>query len=142
MTHQVHGSTKSHVRTGLLALAAGSALALPHAAQAQEDPAPMLQWFECRFADMERRMPDFFMSGWGSVWLPPVSKGYISPRDANQNSFSAGYDPPSPPENPVPLRPPGRRFASPRTLPAPVGTCCCPRETSCTMSPCLQRGPW
>ncbi len=93
MTHQVHGCTKSHVRTGLLALAAGSALALPHAAQAQEDPAPMLQWFECRFADMERRMPDFFMSGWGSVWLPPVSKGYISPRDANQNSFSAGYDP-------------------------------------------------
>jgi len=63
------------------------------AAHAQEDPPAMLQWFECRWYDMERRMPDYFLSGWGSVWLPPVSRGYVHPLQANQNGFSAGYDP-------------------------------------------------
>jgi len=66
-------------------------MATPALAQA-DDPAPMLQWFECRWQDMERRLPDYFLTGYGSVWLPPVSRGYLSPRDANQNSFSAGYD--------------------------------------------------
>ncbi len=45
----------------------------------------MLQWFETRWSDMERRMPDAFMSGYGATWLPPVSKS----RSAN----SVGYDP-------------------------------------------------
>ncbi len=38
-------------------------------------------------------MPDFFMAGYGSVWLPPVSRGYVWPGSANQNGTSAGYDP-------------------------------------------------
>ncbi len=73
-----------------VAMIAGSCFAMP--AIAQEDPAPILQWFECRWQDMERRIPDYFMTGYGAVWLPPVSRGYLNPRDANQNSFSAGYD--------------------------------------------------
>ncbi len=77
--------------TALLAFAGIASLCGP--ALAQEDPAPTLQWFECRWYDMERRMGDYFMAGYGSVWLPPVSRGYVDPRSANQNSFSAGYDP-------------------------------------------------
>ena len=76
----------------LLALAGIAAFARPALAQV-DDPAPMLQWFECRWYDMERRMGDYFMAGYGSVWLPPVSRGYVDPLTPNQNSFSAGYDP-------------------------------------------------
>jgi glycosidase len=87
--------SRQHRVATLLALAAGAAsvMGTSSTALAQEDPPPMLQWFECRWNDMERRMPDYFIAGFGAVWLPPVSKGYLNPRDVNQNSFSAGYDP-------------------------------------------------
>lgn len=67
------------------ATATGSALA-------QESPSPILQWFECRWPDMERRMSDYFAAGYGAVWLPPASRGYLPPSNPNQNSSSAGYD--------------------------------------------------
>ncbi|MFN9992484.1 MAG: hypothetical protein ACK54H_04000 [Phycisphaerales bacterium] len=54
-----------------------------------ENPPVMLQWFETRWTDMERRMPDWFIAGYGSTWLPPVSRGRSNP---NTNSTSAGYD--------------------------------------------------
>lgn len=86
-------SMSKRVRVAPLALALLAGACLSSVARAQgEDPAPMLQWFETRWQDMERRMPDYFMTGYGAVWLPPVSRGYLNPRDANQNSFSAGYD--------------------------------------------------
>ncbi|MBS0198311.1 MAG: hypothetical protein JSR77_16280 [Planctomycetes bacterium] len=58
----------------------------------QESPAPMLQWFESPWSSMERKMPDFFLAGYGSAWVPPVSRGYVWPGSSNQNSTSAGYD--------------------------------------------------
>ena len=54
-----------------------------------ENPPVMLQWFETRWTDMERRMPDWFAAGYGTVWVPPVSRGRSSP---GSNSTSAGYD--------------------------------------------------
>jgi alpha-amylase len=81
----------------LIALAAGAVAALSastaNAQISDENPAPMLQWFETRWSDMARRMPDYFVAGWGKVWLPPVSRGYVWPGSANQNGDSAGYDP-------------------------------------------------
>ncbi len=44
----------------------------------------MLQWFELSWNRMERRMPDFFMAGYGSTWVAPISK-------ANDPS-SPGFD--------------------------------------------------
>ncbi len=52
-------------------------------ALAQANPV-MLQWFETEWDDIERRTPDFFIAGYGSVWLPPPSKASYQ---------SAGYDP-------------------------------------------------
>jgi hypothetical protein len=66
--------------TGLaLALVAGPAAV----ASARADPV-ILQWFETEWDDIERRMPDFFLAGYGAVWLPPPSKASYQ---------SAGYDP-------------------------------------------------
>ncbi len=45
----------------------------------------MLQWFECKWTDMEKRVPDWFMAGYGSVWLPPAAKC--------TDAGSAGYNP-------------------------------------------------
>jgi glycosidase len=89
-----HTQRRSRV-VSLAALAGAACVSMltPSPALAQgEDPSAMLQWFECRWSDMERRMSDYFVAGYGSVWLPPVSRGYQNPRAANQNSFSAGYD--------------------------------------------------
>ncbi len=78
---------------GLAVMVAAAGLALPtQAARAQDNPV-ILQWFETRWADMERRMPDFFAAGYGALWLPPVTRGYVDPTIGNQNSSSAGYDP-------------------------------------------------
>ncbi len=52
----------------------------------------MMQWFETPWTDMEHRMPDWFVAGYGSTWLPPVSRGYLWPGASDQNSSSAGYD--------------------------------------------------
>ncbi|MBX7105069.1 MAG: hypothetical protein K1X57_13370 [Gemmataceae bacterium] len=45
----------------------------------------MLQWFESTYATMERRMVDFFRTGYGGIWSPP-------PGRADQGNFSVGYD--------------------------------------------------
>ena len=71
---RTHGRTQRimSLPAALMLLAGIAAVASPARAQV-DDPAPMLQWFECRWYDMERRMGDYFMAGYGSVWLPPVS---------------------------------------------------------------------
>lgn len=81
-------------RATALVLAAGLAGMCTNASGQgwEENPPVMMQWFEVRWADMERRMPDWFAAGYGSVWLPPVSRGYLNPTDLDQNSKSAGYD--------------------------------------------------
>jgi len=91
-------SSRNRFGTGGLTVAAAIALAgtlsvVSGASAADENPAPMLQWFECPWNVMERRMVDIFVSGYGSVWVPPPSKAYVWPGSSNQNSASAGYDP-------------------------------------------------
>jgi alpha-amylase len=58
-------------------------------AQANDNPV-ILQWFETRWADMERRMPDAFIAGYGATWIPPVSLGGSNP---SGNTDTVGYDP-------------------------------------------------
>jgi glycosidase len=64
-----------------LAIIAGSA-------SGQNEFPSMLQWFELEWRDMERRIPDFFLAGYGSTWLPPISRA-VAPNGAK----SPGYDP-------------------------------------------------
>jgi hypothetical protein len=45
----------------------------------------MLQWFDGSWRTMERRAPDIFMAGYGSVWIPPGSR-------ADSGNQSVGYD--------------------------------------------------
>lgn len=45
----------------------------------------MLQWFDGSWRTMERRAPDIFMAGYGSIWIPPGSR-------ADSGNFSVGYD--------------------------------------------------
>src|SRR5262245_48375992 len=87
-------TSRRHRSTHLICLLAGAAsLAIPAvSARAQENPPVILQWFECRWPDIERRMSDFFVAGYGAAWLPPISRGYVPPTAPNQNSSSAGYD--------------------------------------------------
>lgn len=77
----VVGDRKVREAMVMLAMAAGSALPL---APVQADPPVILQWFESRWTDMERRIPDFFLAGYGAAWLPPPSKASAT--------GSAGYD--------------------------------------------------
>jgi len=49
-----------------------------------DEIAAMLQWFETRWSDAERRVADLFLAGYEGVWLPPPSKA----RDPS----SVGYD--------------------------------------------------
>ena len=75
----------------VVAMLAGMA---PAGAQIDRPDKPiLLQWFETKWTDMERRVPDWFAAGYDAVWLPPVSRGYVDPRNSNQNGDSAGYDP-------------------------------------------------
>lgn len=76
----------------LVVLAAGGIAPTARAQNWDENPPVIMQWFECPWQDMERRMPDWFLAGYGAVWLPPVSRGYMPPTQSNQNSTSAGYD--------------------------------------------------
>lgn len=70
-------------RRGITAFSIVLALGTAGEASAQANPV-FLQWFEVEWDDIERRVPDFFMAGYGAVWLPPPSKAsYQSP----------GYDP-------------------------------------------------
>ncbi|MCC6676479.1 MAG: hypothetical protein IT436_04985 [Phycisphaerales bacterium] len=70
-------------RSRAVALAAGVAFATPVASSANDNPV-ILQWFEAKWTDMERRAPDFFIAGYGGVWIPPATKG--------SSTGSAGYD--------------------------------------------------
>ncbi|MGP1346746.1 MAG: hypothetical protein ACTS3F_08790 [Phycisphaerales bacterium] len=77
----------------LLALA-GSALT-GVVADAATDSAPgpaILQWFETGYPNVERKMPDFFMAGYGAVWFPPnrVAADPSSPGYDEFNKFSLG----------------------------------------------------
>lgn len=64
----------SSSRRGIRAIGAGSLL-LAAAAGAHAQPSEaMLQWFELSWENMEYRMPDFFVAGYGGVWLPPPWK--------------------------------------------------------------------
>ena len=66
------------IASALLALAGSSSVL------AANDPPVMLQWFEVRWEYIEHRMPDFFLAGYGSTWLPPAAKA--------SSTGSAGYD--------------------------------------------------
>ena len=70
-------------------VACAAAFCISLSAQAQESLV-MLQWFESRWSDIEHRMPDFFVAGYGATWIPPVSRTGIGPTG---NGDSAGYDP-------------------------------------------------
>lgn len=67
--------------TSIAAIAAAGLVGLPACG---DDRPVMLHWFEQPWRDLERRVPDFFKAGYGSVWLPPPGKG------ASTNSV--GYD--------------------------------------------------
>jgi glycosidase len=70
---------RARFRPALLALAAGTAPTL-----GQGISPVYLQWWELKWTDMEHRTPDFFVSGYGALWLPPIHKA------ASTNSV--GYD--------------------------------------------------
>lgn len=44
----------------------------------------ILQWFELSWNRMERRIPDFFIAGYGATWVAPISKA--------SDSTSPGFD--------------------------------------------------
>ncbi len=70
------------IKPALLALFAGCAFASPALAQAINPV--YLQWWEVKWTDMEHRTPDFFIGGYGALWLPPISKA--------GSTNSVGYD--------------------------------------------------
>jgi hypothetical protein len=66
----------------LLVATCACAAGLVGLAQADDNPA-VLEWFETRWRTIEYRMPDFFVAGYDSTWLPspgraadPSSPGY------------------------------------------------------------------
>jgi len=71
-------------RTALLAQVVGLAACVFAPGAFAADPV-MLQWFECKWSDMEKKVPDWFVAGYGAVWLPPPSRC--------RDSLSTGYDP-------------------------------------------------
>jgi hypothetical protein len=78
--------TKTMIHTGLaMTLAAVAGTTTPAAAQFEESPDAILQWYEQEWVTMERKVPDFFLAGYGAVWLPPISKTF--------DPASPGYDP-------------------------------------------------
>lgn len=73
------------VRTAALVIAlSGLGLGASEAFAAPEGHPVILQWFEQRWLDMERKVPDYFLSGYGALWLP-------SPFRAADGT-SPGYD--------------------------------------------------
>lgn len=70
-----------------LLAALGSAALWPASSAFAQDAsaAPILQWFESTYQTQEDRLPDLFMAGYGTVWLPP-------PGRADLSDFSVGYD--------------------------------------------------
>jgi hypothetical protein len=63
------------------------ATAVPSIAQQVSRPVT-LQWFESSWRNMERRMPDLFQAGYGSVWTPPPGRAIYLPEGGG-----IGYDP-------------------------------------------------
>jgi alpha-amylase len=70
--------------TALLAAAALAATASIVRAEDSSAPA-LLQWFDGSYKTIERRMPDYFMAGYGGLWTPP-------PGRADSGNSSVGYD--------------------------------------------------
>ncbi|MBL9032233.1 MAG: hypothetical protein JNM80_11075 [Phycisphaerae bacterium] len=66
------------------AVSAWIVAALAGSAQAGPGDPVYLQWWENRWREMEHRTPDFFMAGYGALWLPPIHKG--------ASAGSVGYD--------------------------------------------------
>src|SRR3982751_1141774 len=60
------------------------ALAFPVGSAAAQDSPAILQWFEAPWGIVERRAADFYLAGYGAVWLPPPSKASAA--------GSVGYD--------------------------------------------------
>ena len=82
---QAEGVRRLVVRPAVWAALAFSALAAPARGQWDVSPAPILQWFESSYETIENRTADLFMTGYGSVWLPPPGRADIS-------DYSVGYD--------------------------------------------------
>ena len=58
-------------------LAAGALASIAPTAHAQSEVQAnpvILQWFELSWNRMERRIPDFFVAGYGATWVAPISK--------------------------------------------------------------------
>ncbi|MCK6476751.1 MAG: hypothetical protein L6Q35_07970 [Phycisphaerales bacterium] len=64
-----------------VAIIAAAGSATPRA-RANDNPV-ILQWFEAKWQDVERKAPDFFMAGYAATWMPPPGKASTS---------STGYD--------------------------------------------------
>jgi hypothetical protein len=71
-------------RTSRIVLSALGLASLAGSALGNDNPI-IMQWFEARWSDIERRIPDWYMAGYGGVWLPPASRA--------GSAGSAGYDP-------------------------------------------------
>lgn len=91
VSHMVNGQgscPSSRPTAAALALLAGLGLAcssvLVSAQPARADDREVfLQWFETSWTNIEKRMPDAFVTGYNAFWLPPIWKASFS---------SAGYD--------------------------------------------------
>lgn len=75
------------MRIGFLVLLAVWAFTTASVGQ-QSSPAPILQWFEASWDTIERRTPDLFESGYGSLWTPPPGRSIYLPQGGG-----VGYDP-------------------------------------------------
>lgn len=71
--------------SALVAFAAALLIAPNARAQSELTANPViLQWFEVSWNRMERRIPDFFIAGYGATWVAPISKA--------SDSTSPGFD--------------------------------------------------
>lgn len=79
-----HGALPRRSAAGVFgALVAALVSLIPARAHAEDHPV-FLQWFETRWSTIEYRIPDFFLAGYDSTWLPPPSKA--------ADITSPGYD--------------------------------------------------
>ncbi len=79
-------ATRAASSACVAAAVATLAAVYPQTASAYDVSAPaILQWFDGSYRSMERRAPDVFAAGYGSLWTPP-------PGRAESGNFSVGYD--------------------------------------------------
>ena len=83
MSQQTRRARPAPARLAPAVLALVGVAALDRAASAQVSTV-ILQWFEAPWTTIENRMPDFFVSGYTGVWLPPPSRA--------SDLTSPGYD--------------------------------------------------